>query len=174
MDQSEKVKHVRDIPAESEDFDTRKPFKVQQENQRRFVRLEISAPMSMRRVKNNEGGFWPDGEEARIGGVILNISAGGLLVDLDQAIEADDIVSMHFTIQDVEVVDNVLGRVKRADIDSNGCIAGIEFVSVAYLMDHFSQAEMEIITEGHRHFDDSIREVLDRYVKSEHLTQEVG
>lgn len=174
MDYSEKVKHVRDIPTEIEEFKARKPFHVREENQRRFVRLEISAPMSMCRLKDQEGGFWPDGDGQNISGVILNISGGGLLVDLDQVIENGDIVSMHFTIQDVEVLDNVLGRVKRVDVESSGCIAGIEFVSAAYLLDHFSAAEMQLISESHRHFDDSVREVLNRYISRERLGQEVG
>jgi len=174
MDYSEKVKHVRDIPAESTEASARKPFSVREENKRRFVRLEISAPMSMRRIKNADGGFWPEGEGGEIAGIILNISAGGLLVDLDQAIERGDIVSMHFTIQEVEVLENVLGLVKRVDVESGGCIAGIEFVSANYLMDNFSDAEMQLITGSHRHFDDSLREVLGKYISRERLGQEVG
>ncbi len=174
MDHSEKVKHVRDIPTELEDFKARKPFNVREDNQRRFVRLEISAPMSMRRIKDTEGGFWAEGDEQDICGVILNISAGGLLVDLDQVIGRGDIVSMRFTIQDVEALDNVLGRVKRVDAESGSCIAGIEFVSASYLMDHFSEAEMQLITENHRHFDDSVHEVLGKYISRERLEQEAG
>ncbi len=174
MDYCEKVKHVRDIPADTEDLKGRKPFNIREENQRRFVRLEISAPMSMHRIKNTEGGFWPDGDGQEISGVILNVSAGGLLVDLNQAVDRGDIVSMNFTIQDVEVLDNVLGLIKRVDVESDGCIAGIQFVSAAYLMDNFSEAEMQLITENHQHFDDSVREVLGKYICRERQEQEVG
>ncbi len=174
MDYCEKVTHARNIPTEIEGFKAKKPFNVREENQRRFVRLEISAPMSMHRIKDTESGFWPDGDGQEIAGVILNISAGGLLVDLDQIIERGDIVSMNFTIQEVEVLENVLGRIKRVDIEPGGCIAGIEFVSASYLMDNFSSAEMQLITENHRHFDDSVKEVLGKYVSRQRLEQEAG
>jgi len=174
MDYRDKVKHVSDIPTDIETLKGRKPFNIREENQRRFVRLEISAPMSMQKIKDTEGGLWPEGDGCQIDGVILNISAGGLLVDLNQVVGCGDIVSMHFTIQDVEVLDNVLGLVKRADVESDGCIAGIEFVSAGYLMDNFSEAEMELITEDHRYFDDSVHEVLSRYICHQRLEQEVG
>lgn len=174
MDYNQEVKHASDAMTAAEALDSGQPFSVREENKRRFVRLEISAPMSMRRIKDTESGFWPDGENFEISGTILNISAGGLLVDLNQALERDDIVSMNFTIQGAEVLTNVLGRVKRVEIESDGCIAGIEFVTSAYLMDHFTAAEMELISQNHHHFSDSVSEVLNRHITREQLAREAG
>ena len=54
--------------------------------------------------------------------------------------------------------------IKRVDIDPEGCLAGIEFISREQLVDHFTQAEMDLLGENYTNFDDSIRQVLNRYV----------
>jgi hypothetical protein len=164
MKNSDKTKHIREIPAEVTNIHARHPFRVEKQEQRRFIRLEISSPMSLKKVKDGVGNYWPHGDWHVINGMILNISAGGVLVDLDQAVEAGDVVSMHFTLQEVECIDNVLGLVKRAEIEPEGCVAGIEFISKDILLDHFSKAEMDLLDEHHTNFDRSVRQVLNRYV----------
>ncbi len=167
MRNNDKTKHVRDVSAGRDTLRTRRPFKVNREEQRRFIRLEISSPMSLKKIKDIEGNYWPQGDWHVIHGMILNISGGGVLVDLDQAVDEGDVVSMHFTLQEVESLDNVLGLVKRADIEPEGCLAGIEFMSEEFLMDHLSQAEMDLLGGEHTNFDRSVREVLERYVHQE-------
>ena len=167
MKTDRKTRHVKEIATDKGTLRARRPFKVSQEEKRRFIRLEISTPMSLHKIKDREGQYWTHGDWQAIHGVILNISAGGVLVDLDQALEEGDVVSMHFTLQDVEGLDNVLGLVKRMDIDTEGCVAGIEFISREYLIDHLSQAELELLGSEYTNFDHSIRQVLDRYVDRE-------
>jgi hypothetical protein len=120
--------------------------------------------MSLKKIRDTVGNYWPEGDWHVINGQILNISAGGVLVELDQAVDEGDIVSMNFTIQDVEGLDNVLGLIKRVDIDPEGTLAGIEFITRERLVDHFTQAEMDLLADGYTNFDDSIRHVLNRYV----------
>ena len=165
MKTNEKARHVQDVTAEEGMIKARRPFKVTREDHRRFIRLEISSPMSLKKLKDVEGNYWPQGDWHVINGMILNISAGGVLVDLDQAVDAGDVVSMHFTIQDVEGLENVLGLVKRSDCEPEGCLAGIEFITRERLMDQFSQAELELLGEGHSHFSTSVSQVLERYVE---------
>ncbi len=145
----------------------RKPFRLSKENQRRFIRLEISSPMSLQKIKDGDGGFWPEGDWHVIHGIILNISAGGVLVELEQAVTSGDVVSMRFTLQDVEELPHVLGLVKRSDADETGCLAGIEFVGREYLKDHFSNSEVDLLGDRHTNFDESIRQVLNKYVRQE-------
>lgn len=165
MKTSEKTRHVQDVTVEGDTLKARRPFKVSQEEQRRFIRLEISSPMSLQKLKDTEGNYWPDGDWHVVNGHVLNISAGGVLVDLDQAVDKGDVVSMHFTMQNVEGLENVLGLVKRSDCEPEGCLAGIEFVSRERLMDQFSQAEIDLLNDDHTNFDSSIRRVLERYVQ---------
>lgn len=164
MKANEKAKHVQDVTAGSDTVSARHPFKVTRENRRRFIRLEIASPMALHRLKDTGGHYWPESDRHSINGTILNISAGGVLVDLDQAIDEGDVVSMHFRLQEVESLDDVLGLVKRTDIESEGCLAGIEFVTREYLADHFSQAEMELLGDRYTNFNNSVRQVLNKYV----------
>jgi len=167
MKTDKKTRHVKDTGANKSVVCARRPFKVSQEDKRRFIRLEISSPMSLRKLKDREGQYRSHEDWQVIHGMILNISASGVLVDLDQAVDEGDVVSMHFTLQEVEGLDNVLGLVKRIDIDAEGCLAGIEFISREWLTDHFSQAELELLGDEHTNFDSSVCEVLNRYVYRE-------
>ncbi len=158
MDTTENVTAIRN--ADNDTLTTQ----VDQDQKRKFVRLEISSPMSMRKVRDSRGNFWPEGDHHVIHGEILNISAGGVLVDLEQTLNSGDLVSMHFTLQDVEGMDNVLGKVKRIDPCDDCFVAGIEFISTDYLMDHLSAGELELIGDRHRSFTESVRTVVNRYV----------
>jgi hypothetical protein len=164
MKANEKAKHVQDVTTGSDTISARRPFKVSRENRRRFIRLEIASPMALHRIKDTEGHYWSESDWQSINGTILNISASGVLVDLDQAVDEGDVVSMHFRLQDVENLDDILGLVKRTDVESEGCLAGIEFVTREYLADHFSQAEMELLGDRYTNFNNSVRQVLNKYV----------
>ncbi len=172
MKTNEKVEHARDNYAEGEEMAARKPLRVEAENRRRYIRLEIAAPMSLQKIKDLAGNFWPEGDWHVINGTVLNISAGGVLVEVDQAVNEGDVVSMHFTLQDVEGLDHVLGFVKRVDSDQEGFIAGIEFISRARLADCFTNAEVDILSEEHVHFDESVRRLLNKYVYRERVAAE--
>ena len=172
MKSNEDVKFVRDVPTDQEEITIRKPFRIGRENKRRFVRLEISSPMSLRKIKDVAGGFWAEGDPHVIHGLILNISAGGTLVELDQAVHGGDVVSMHFTLQEVEGLENVLGLVKRVDAEPDCFIAGIEFISRDFLVDLFTEGEIELLADSHSSFDESVRQVLNKYVRREALAGE--
>jgi hypothetical protein len=168
MKASENAKYVQDIPTPLNDIRVDQPFRMATDNKRRYIRLEISSPMSMKKIRDMTGNYWPDGDWHVIHGMILNISAGGVLVEIDQAVDEGDVVSMHFTLQEVEGLDHVLGLIKRVDIESDGCIVGIEFITRDHLVDHFTQAELDLLGDNYTNFDESIRNVLNRYVKTAH------
>ncbi|MBU0983195.1 MAG: PilZ domain-containing protein, partial [candidate division Zixibacteria bacterium] len=136
MDTTENATANRSAANAADALTGTEPFEVEYEQKRRFVRLEISSPMSMRKVRDSRGNLWPEGDHQVIHGEILNISAGGVLVDLEQALNTGDLVSMHFTLNGVEGLDNVLGSVKRIEPCDDCFVAGIEFVSRDYLLDH--------------------------------------
>lgn len=169
MNDTTKTKFITDVNVEEKEIKVRQPFKLSKENQRRFVRLEISSPMSLKKIKDAFGNFWPQGAGFTIDGVILNISAGGVLVELDQSLNEGDIVSMRFTLQDVETLENVLGTVKRTEQDDSYYLAGIEFVSRDYLLDKISQAEMEMLSENLSDFEGTVQDVLKKYIHRERV-----
>ena len=170
MKDNEKVKYVKDVEARERELAVNKPFRMNRENQRRFIRLEISSPMTLKKIKDMAGNFWPDGDWHVINGTILNISAGGVLVEVDQPLLEGDVVSMYFTLQDVECLDNVLGLVKRVDGDSGFFLVGVEFITREYLTDLFSRGEMDLLPEDLSNFDESVRTVLNKYVYAEKLS----
>lgn len=174
MKSSTDVKHVKDIDTDKNRLSASGPFKLKRENERRFVRLDISSPMSLKTIKNIDSGFKPDCDWHVINGMILNISAGGVLTELDQAVGQGDVVSMHFTLQKSEELNNVLGLVKRVDIEPDCSIVGIEFISREDLTDHLSQGEIDILGDDHSDFNASVREVLNRYITGDATARKDG
>ena len=170
MSDSQKVRYIQDVDAGPIELVARKPFKVETQDSRRFVRIEISSPMSLRKIKDAGGNFEPDGDWHTLHGLILNISAGGVLVEVDQPLFEGDVVSMHFTLQEVESIDNILGLVKRSDQDEGTFLAGIQFITREYLEDLFSQAEMDLLPDSLTNFNEGIREVLNKYVFREKMS----
>lgn len=162
-----RTQFIQDVTTQEESLTGASKFKVHKDDKRRFVRLEISSPMAMRKIRQAGGEFWPNGERHIIEGVILNISAGGVLVELEQSVDEGDIVSMRFTLQEEEKVDNVLGLVKRTDVDSGTFLVGIEFITRQSLYDLMSEREIELLPESLNGFDERLRQVVSKYVHRE-------
>jgi hypothetical protein len=172
MHHKEKVKYVQDVDASPTAVAVRKPFTLEQQESRRFIRLEISSPMSLQKIKDAGGYFVPEGDWHTINGLILNISAGGVLVETDQLLQEGDVVSMCFTLQDVERIDNILGLVKRCDHTDDIFLSGIEFISRRHLEDLFAQSELDLLPKSLSNFSQSVTRVLDKYVTRQRLSGE--
>ncbi|MEA1981480.1 MAG: PilZ domain-containing protein [candidate division Zixibacteria bacterium] len=169
MKTEDKTKFISDVDMVEQNVTVKKPFKLQSENRRRFIRLEISSPMSLNRVKDIFSNFWPSGDEIIINGTILNISASGLLIDTDEPLNEGDIVSMHFSLQGVENINKVLGLVKRTDYQDDITIAGIQFVTKNDLQDRLSDGEMEMLDDDFCEFGSSVKYLLNRYIEKRAL-----
>jgi hypothetical protein len=142
----------------------KEPFEIEKDNQRRYIRLEILSPVVLAIVKDIFGNFHNCSDDETVDGSILNISPGGILVELSQPVNEGDIVSMTFSIENSETLDNVLGVVKRLDINEGFQLAGIEFVKKDRLTDRLSKPEMEVLDESYADFAAKIRGVLKRHV----------
>ncbi len=165
MRDSSKVRFVSDVDVDTTPVAVRKPFKLMKENQRRYVRLEITSPVSLKKIKDIFGSFWPHGDAYSIEGHILNISSGGVLVEIDQPLNDGDLVLLQMTVEGVETVDNILGKAKRCEAaDDTAYLVGIEFITRHHLNDLLSQAEAETIDPACGDFNERIRQVLQQYV----------
>lgn len=164
MKSEEKVKFVSEVDVSERNLEAKQPFKVDRDNRRQFVRLEISAPVSLASIKDGLGNFCPEGDRFVHEGTILNISAGGVLVDLEQPVGERDIVLMRFILQEVESIDNVLGIVKRVEKDENSYLVGVEFISRENLKDMLSQSEIDLLNDSIDGFQEKVHEVLGRYL----------
>lgn len=174
MSRKDDVKFITDVTTNDATIAVRKPFALTTENRRRFIRLEIASPMTLQKIKESGGEFLSDVDWHLINGSILNISAGGVLVDADQIIYEGDVVSMTFTLQGTETLDRVLGLVKRVDPDEGMFLAGIEFISEDRLKDMFSSGEIEMLPESMTDFDRGVRDVINKYVYRETNDGQVG
>lgn len=165
MTELERTKFISDVDLTEDNIEIRKPLKLQSENQRRFVRLTISSPINFKRIKDIFGNFSPNAEEYPIDGSILNISEGGVLVELDQPLNEGDIVAMRIVMEQVEPLEGVLGLVKRCDHDEDFHIVGIQFVRREDLVDRLSQAEMDLLSKDLNNFSQSVQQLMGRYLQ---------
>ena len=163
MNDKTKHKHISDVAVLDKEMQVKKPFKISNENRRRFIRLEISSPVALRNIKDALG-MVPNEELYNMNGVILNISSGGVLVELEEVLAENDFVLMKFTMQDVETIENVLGSVKRVDTQDDFHLAGIEFVTPESLEDKLSHAELDLIKGKINNFNAMVQETLGKYL----------
>lgn len=143
-----------------------RPLKIENDNQRRFVRLEIISPVTIRRIKDIFGNYAAEGDRA-MEGAILNLSVGGVLVDLTEPLNEGDVVGVRFTVSGIEPLGSVLGVVKRCDTDDEGHLAGIQFVDREQLSDILTTAELELLADRFGDFEENIRAVLESYIYQE-------
>lgn len=165
MKVTDKIKHVSEVDLGSRKINVQKPFRILREKQRQFIRLEISSPMTVRQLKDIFGTFRPQETEDVIDGTVMNISDGGLLVELTSPLNEGDIVVMKFSLQEIETLDNVLGVVKRVELDEEATLVGIQFIDKEFLADKLTLAELDMIDERFTNFHQTIRTVLNRYVE---------
>ncbi len=142
----------------------KRPFKLYKDHSRRYIRLEISEPITFMILRDRENGFRTRPDNQVYNGSILNISAGGILITSEAPLEDGALLIMKISLQEVEVIDKVIGLVKRADADGDEWLIGIEFISREYLVDHFSSAELEMIPPEIASFDEQLKKTLNKYV----------
>ncbi len=143
----------------------RAPFQVEEEDRRKFVRIDFAAPVAIRRVKDADGTWTDPALSAPIHGMILNLSAGGVLVDTDVALAEGEVVLLYMTVQDNAPLNDILGVVKRVDIDPDGCLVGVEFSCRDRLTDRLSHAEIELLPPAADTFVAVITTVLESYLE---------
>jgi len=167
-----RTKIISEIEAGENVVSVKKPFQLIKDQRRRYIRLEIGEPIQLVILKDKSEGFWPDGDGPLFRGDILNISAGGVLLESDSAVGEGSIILLKFSLQEIEVIDNVIGLVKRIEQDNDRYMIGVEFVSKEYLDDVFSQPEIDILANRVASFDEQLRKVLNKYVYYKRVSHE--
>ncbi len=167
-----RVKVISDVATDGDVIGVKPPFSLHKDKQRRYVRLQISEPVDFTLIKDRNNGFWPSGDGPSYHGAVLNISAGGVLITAQSPVEEGSVLSIRFTLQDTEIIDNVIGVVKRADHDDKEWLIGIEFVAREYLADIFSTSELDVLPEKMNSFDEGIKKVLNKYVYRKRIAAE--
>ncbi len=165
-----KSKIVSDVEAGENVVSVKPPFELSRDKKRRYIRLEISEPIAYSVIRDTAGGFWPHGDGYECRGTILNLSAGGVLIIGENPVEEGAIVVLKMTLQDIEVIDKVLGVVKRVEADGDEWLVGVEFISREYLVDFFSGPEYDMLDDEIASFDEQLKNVLNKYVYYRRVT----
>lgn len=154
------------------DFQVKPPFKIMEDNRRRFIRIDIDAPISFCTIRSGEGTFWPDCNGPSGEGEILNISAGGILLFTDSPVMEKTLVSMSLQLEGCETIDHILGFVKRVEIDSGGYLVGLESITREKLNDILNEDEISQLPENLSSFNERIQTLLNHYIYSKKLDKE--
>lgn len=153
------------------DFQVKPPFKIMEDNRRRFIRIDIDAPISFCTIKSSEGEFWAECNGPSGDGEILNISAGGILMYTDQPVMENTLVSISLKLEGCETIDHILGLVKRSEIDSGGYLVGLESITREKLNDVLGSGEIDQLPETLSSFTEKIQSVLNHYIYSKKLNE---
>jgi len=167
-----RTKIISDIEADENVVSVKRPFKLVKDQKRRYIRLEIDEPVSYSILKDKSEGYWPDGDGPSMEGSILNVSAGGMLITSPSAVGEGSVIMIRMSLQDIEVIENVIGLVKRIDKTDEDYLIGIEFITREYLDDVFSQSEIDILGDRVISFNEQLRKVLNKYVYYKRVSDE--
>jgi hypothetical protein len=143
-----------------EGFVIKQPLQLYRARRRRYVRLEIAAPVVYLPLDIDR----PLDRDylKQQTGTLLNISGGGALLACPQRLNENSFVSMDLELTGLEMLTGVVGKVKRVDDDGDGeYLVGIEFCSEQELTAVFGDANIGSVISS---FDNRIRRYLLRYV----------
>ncbi len=152
------------------DFQVKPPFKIMEDNRRRFIRIDIDAPITFCTIKSADGAFWPECDGPSGDGEILNISAGGILLYTTCPIMEGTLVSMSLKLEGCETIDYILGLVKRTDVDSGGYLVGVESITRERLNDVLNEQEIIQIPASLSSFTERLRLLLNQYIYAKKLS----
>ena len=79
---------------------------------------------------------------------------------------------MSLSIEGCEQIDNILGMVKRTEIDSGGYLVGIESITREKLWDIMSKEEIALLPENMASFTERLQSLLNQYIYSRKLEGE--
>jgi c-di-GMP-binding flagellar brake protein YcgR len=157
----------------SESFIVRQALQLYKTRKRRYVRLEIAAPVVFAPLDVDRP-LDQDHLDQQTG-TILNISGGGVLLACSKRLDEEAYVSLNLELAGLETLAGVIGKIKRVDSDGEDeYLVGVEFCSEKELTTVFGEANIGSVISS---FDNRVKRYLLRYVfanKVSERMQEVG
>jgi len=130
---------------------------------RRFVRIEVSTPVSFVPFRLPLAG--PVDLSQICSGRVLNISGGGLLLESSAWVEPADYLLLRIGLFENCHLERVVGRVKRMESTGSGeCLLGIEFLTREMLHQLVSDLPNGYLPQESGAFDEKLRELLSKQV----------
>ncbi len=160
---------VSDIDPQKENMTTLQPVSdIKRSQRRRFVRIDIAGDITFRvlETKQQHGG----GLSLEKKGELLNISAGGILINTKEKLKQDDIILMNFWLKNSQRLMNILGIAKRVersdetDSQAEDNIIGIEFLSKEELGEKLPFNLAEFLPPDASCFNEALQQVIVQFV----------
>jgi c-di-GMP-binding flagellar brake protein YcgR len=159
---------VVSIDARNENTTTLKQIsKVERTQRRKFVRIDIQGQVNFRVLDLKSDDF--DQMEKMESGALLNISAGGILLCSTAKVSEGDYLLLNFRLRYHEKLENILGVVKRAELQSKDSLIGVEFLTKNRLglPEHIHVAGL--LPSFASYFDDELERHLVQYVYNQEV-----
>jgi c-di-GMP-binding flagellar brake protein YcgR len=138
----------------------KQPLQLYREKKRRYVRLEIAAPIIYSVIDLDRP--LSDAHTNQLNGTMLNISGGGVLMVTDQQLREGEYLTISLELAGSDLLTGVAGKVKRVDEDGEGgYLVGVEFCTENELAEVFGQANIGSVISS---FDDRVKRFLLRYI----------
>ena len=143
-----------------ENFVIKQPLQLYKERKRRFVRLEIAAPVTYG-ILNIDRPL-DEALQNQHNGTMLNISGGGVLMVGSASVPEGTYVTMSFELSGTDLITGIAGIVKRVDDDGEGgYLLGVEFCSETELNSVFGSANIGSVISS---FDMKVKRFLLKYI----------
>ncbi len=150
----------QETQAKDENFVIKQPLQLYKERKRRFVRLEIAAPVTYG-VLNIDRPL-DEALQNQRNGTMLNLSGGGVLMVVDQNLTEGTYLTLSFELAGSDLITGIAGKVKRIDDDGEGgYLAGVEFCSETELSSVFGNANIGSVISS---FDNKVKRFLLKYI----------
>jgi c-di-GMP-binding flagellar brake protein YcgR len=144
------------------------PFPVRTSQGRKYVRIELSSPVTFRLLALSQGELKITNEETS--GEILNLSAGGMLLVTDSPVEEQSFALMTMNLNKLAFLDGVLGKIKRVEPSGEGdFLVGVEFTSRGELEKLSSPEQVENLPVKVESFDRKIRKTISKFMRTAEL-----
>lgn len=138
----------------------KQPLQLFREKKRRYVRLEIAAPVIYSILDLDRP--LSDAHTNQLNGTMLNISGGGVLMVTDQPLTEGAYLTLSLELAGADLLTGIAGKVKRVDEDGEGgYLVGVEFCPETELSQVFGQANIGSVISS---FDDRVKRFLLRYI----------
>jgi c-di-GMP-binding flagellar brake protein YcgR len=153
-----------------EGFVIKQPLRLYREKRRRYVRLEISAPITFSGIDLDRPLEHTHVNQQN--GTILNISGGGVLIACQTDLAEGGYITMNLELTGCDLLTGVAGKVKRVDEDGEGgYLIGVEFCSEPELNGVFGSANIGSVISS---FDNRIRRFLLRYIFARKVSERIN
>jgi len=141
---------------------------IDRSQRRRFVRIDIAGEIVFKVVEMSPGREPDLSLEKK--GELLNISAGGILLNTDAVLKKDDIVLLNFWLKSSQRLENVLGIVKRHEQESEPegdkveYLTGIEFLTKEQAARRLPLDINETLPSSVNYFDEALQQAIVQFV----------